>query len=449
MPRFAHHPDAISHDHGTDKISRKMNDEIIPGMMKNPQVRDGKFHFEDTEDEEEHNPEWEDWMDQSGMNDKIRELGELQLQGADVYMSTFSQLKNYTFFNQVSHWFYPFDLNHTDLLPISKDFGPDHLSPLTLIVQSDTFCNSDKFSFCLTFAQMPQNMKEKNIQAIQEQTQMDEEQKNIMKEMMSHPRTSKSISRQYIQDLYRFYKIWGNKHPNQEIDIFKPSIELWNSSFTASAFKNLDKMKEIADFFFLKGYEDKAENIFQLLIDKGHESAEIYQKLGYICQKTNRPSQAITLYERADLLSPEQLWTLRHLAQCYKREHDYKKALFYFKKVEKASPDLHKVEYLEKNPIHARRAIGWCYFILGKYEEALKYYNLLLQEKFPTKQDWMNAGHTYIGLKQYSEAIIHYNKAKELCESHSVFLKIFNEDKPQLLQLLPEEDLNIILELLV
>ena len=457
----------------TDKISRKMHDEIIPGMMKNPQIREGKFRFDETEEGEEQNPEWEEWMDKSGMNEKIRELGELQMQGADVYMSTFAQLKSYSFFNQVSHWFYPFDFNHTDLLTLSKDFGTDKLSALNLIIQSDTFCNSDKYSFCLTLAQMPPAMKEQNIQAIQMQTQMDDEQKNMLQEMLNRPRASKSVSRQYIQDLYRFYKIWGSKHPNQEKDIFKSVIAWWECPYTAPAFKDTDKMKNIADFFFQKEHEVKAESIYLTIIGDQTESAEIYQKLGYICQKSNRISQAIAHYERADLLSPDNAWTLKRLAQCYKRKRNYEKAVFFFRKVEQTSPDnlknmlqigecliklekyeealpyLHKVEYLEKAPNNARRAIGWCYFIQGKYEEALKYYNQLLQEESPAKQDWMNAGHIYIGLKQYPQAIEHYTKAKELCQSHTEFLDMFNEDKQQLLTLMPEEDLDITLDLLV
>lgn len=457
----------------TEKITRKMHEEIIPGMMKNPQIREGKLRVDEKEEGEERNPEWEEWMDKSGMGEKIRELGELQMQGADVYMSTFSQLKNYSFFNQVSHWFYPFDLNHTDLLALSKDFGTDNLSALSLMVHSDTFCNSDKYSFCLTFAQMPTAMKEKNIQAIQMQTQMDEEQKTILQDMINRPRAAKCISRQYIQDLYRFYKIWGSKHPNQEKDIFNPGIELWENPYLALAFNDTETMKNIADFFFEKGHGEKAGHLYQSLIDKGTESAEIYQKLGYICQKNHRISQAIVLYERADLLLAGNVWTLKRLAQCYKRTRNYEKALFYFKKVEQAAPDnlknilqigeclmkmhrhdealpyLHKVEYLEKSPENARRAIAWCFLIQGKYEDALKYYQLLLQEESPSKQDWMNAGHSYMALAQFQQAIIHYAKAKELCQSHTEFLEMFHEDKQLLLGFLTEEDLNITLDLLV
>lgn len=38
----------------------------------------------------------------------------------------------------------------------------------------------------------------------------------------------------------------------------------------------------------------------------------------------------------------------------------------------------YKVEFLETHPEKARRAIGWCYFMSGKYEEAVRMYDKLL-----------------------------------------------------------------------
>ena len=71
-----------------------MREEIIPEMMRNPRIgNSNKIGFDETEDSDDLNPEWENWIDKSGITDKLREMGELQMEGADVYMSTFSQLK--------------------------------------------------------------------------------------------------------------------------------------------------------------------------------------------------------------------------------------------------------------------------------------------------------------------------------------------------------------------
>ena len=68
----------------TEKIDRKMREEIIPEMMKNVNImRNMKFGFEET-DENDRNPDWEQAFEQSGLGDKIREMNDLQLEGADV-----------------------------------------------------------------------------------------------------------------------------------------------------------------------------------------------------------------------------------------------------------------------------------------------------------------------------------------------------------------------------
>lgn len=60
----------------TTKIDKKMREEIIPEMMKNAkQLNNPKFRFDESEEPEDRNPEWQEWMDKSGMTDKIKEMG--------------------------------------------------------------------------------------------------------------------------------------------------------------------------------------------------------------------------------------------------------------------------------------------------------------------------------------------------------------------------------------
>ena len=92
----------------TEKIDKKMREEIIPEMMRNVNImRNMKFGFEENPEENDLNPDWEKAFESSGLGDKIREMNELQLEGADVYMSTFAQLKTYPFFKEPYNWFYP------------------------------------------------------------------------------------------------------------------------------------------------------------------------------------------------------------------------------------------------------------------------------------------------------------------------------------------------------
>ena len=96
----------------TEKISKKMQEEILPEMMKISPLMKDKMDTENllnTDEWNEENPEWQEILEKSGISDKLKELSELQLEGADVYMSTFSLLKNFPFFSEPSNWFLPFE----------------------------------------------------------------------------------------------------------------------------------------------------------------------------------------------------------------------------------------------------------------------------------------------------------------------------------------------------
>lgn len=441
----------------TRKIDKKMREEIIPEMMKNPKLTSPKLNIDEAEEAEDHNPEWEEWIDRSGITDKLRELGELQMSGADVYMSTFSQLKSFPFFRKIPHWFYPFDSQYPDIAQLSIESNKQSMSVLNMLMNSDTFCNSDKYSFCFTLMQMPENQRQFLQQQLGANNEASEELKERFKEMSQYKVRAEFVSRQYIQDLYRFFKLWMRRHEIH--DIFEDSLDLWNKLMTEDALLNENYINKLADYLFTHDYLTEAGMLYDTSIELYNEkNAELWQKAGYIYQKIGSYERAIDYYLQSDVLVPDNVWNNRHLAQCYKREGNYDKALEYYKKVEQAQPDnlnlalqigqclmemqrydealayFFKVEYLDNKPLNARRAIGWCSFITGKYQEAKKYYDLLISEAKPSVQDWMNAGHLYYVLGDAEKAIEYYRKAQSLCGSHDEFIRLYLADKADLLK---------------
>ena len=457
----------------TTKIDKKMREEIIPEMMKNAKhLNDPKFRFDDVEDPEDLNPEWEEWMDKSGVSEKIREMGEWQMAGADVYMSSFAQLKSYPFFHHMPHWFYPFDLQQQELAPLQKDFERTEFTPLKLIAHSDYFCNSDKYSFCMAMLGMPEAMREASIHQMEEQARMHEEQRDKIEALMHKKAEASGISRQYIQDLYRFFKLW--RHHAEEEDIFQWKFNIWENPLLADALLQDNHTQELADYLLQKDYLEEALILYYKLCNAKTTQAEIYQKAGYILQKQKRYTEAILLYAKADVVATDNLWTNKHMAQCYKLYGDIETALKYYRKVEAVQPDnlnialqigqcltrlenytealsyFYKVEYLEKNPDNARRAIAWCSFLTDKYEESLKYYGLLTQQTNAKAEDWMNTGHVHLVLGNTQEAYMHYRKAREYYTSHSKFIKDFQADHTILIAKgLTAEDILITLDSLI
>ena len=104
---------------------------------------------------------------------------------------------------------------------------------------------------------------------------------------------------------------------------------------------------------------------------------------------------------------------------------------------------------LDKTPANAQRAIGWCYFMTGKYEDALRFYRKLQETDEVQLSDWLNAGHVYLASNRIPEALECYRKAEADCKTHEDFIKIFLADKEALQeQNVPEDNLYLIPDML-
>ena len=454
----------------TEKIDKKMREEIIPEMMKNVSImRNMKYGFEENMDEDDRNPDWEKAFEESGLGDKIREMNELQLEGADVYMSTFAQLKSYPFFQNPHNWFYPFDMQHSSII---REFG---LKPtgdnaiLSLILQSGFFCNSDKYSLCFTMAHIPQAQRNMMLSQMTSQDLnelMDESKSSGLRQYAQRPDV---ISNQYIHDLYRFFKLSQRRHEFR--DIFKEEIALHRIPALKDILRKPDLLVTIADFHFRKEHPAEALGIYQEVIDMNYADADIFQKTGYCLQKEKRYKEAISAYRKADVLKPDHIWTIRHLATCYRQLRDFASALEYYRKVEAMQPEnrnvtffigsclaeqeryeealqcFFKLDLMENDCIKAWRAIGWCSFVSGKSEQAMRYYEKVLALK-PIATDYLNAGHVALRLGNMEKAAELYGKAASESGNRETFLDIFDKDKETLIKLgIDENDIPLIRDL--
>lgn len=454
----------------TEKIDKKMREEIIPEMMRNVNImRNMKFGFEENPEENDLNPDWEKAFESSGLGDKIREMNELQLEGADVYMSTFAQLKTYPFFKEPYNWFYPFDMHHSSII---KEFGfkpTGDNAILSLILQSGFFCNSDKYSLCFTMAHIPQSQRTMMLSQMTSQdldALMDESKSSALRQYAERPDV---ISNQYVHDLYRFFKLSQRRHEFR--DIFKEEIALHRIPALKEILCKPELLITIADFHFRKEHPAEALELYKELIALNHANADIFQKAGYCLQKEKRYKEAIDAYLKADVLKPDHVWTIRHLATCYRQIRDFASALEYYKKVEAIQPESHnvlfyagsclaeleryeealqyffKLDFIESNCIKAWRAIGWCSFVNGKYEQAMKYYEKILTSK-PLAADYLNAGHVAWRTGKIEKAAELYSKAALEYGGQEIFREMFGKDKETLVrQGISEKDIPLMMDL--
>lgn len=445
----------LLHSQETEKINKKMREEIIPQMLKNvSKLRNMKIDLEELE-ENDLNPDWERNIENMELEEKMREMTELQLEGADVYMSTFSQLKGYPFFKELPNWFYPFDESHSLIV---QEMGLDSEtknSIFHMVLNSAFFCNSDKYSFCFTLSQISKEQREMMLGQVPTQEQMDFIKENSPLSMGQRSESAKTISNQYIQDLYRFYKLGQRRLEFR--NIFQERITLYNLPLLKQVADNAEFLRPIAEFLFRKERYIEALEIYRLLTEKGQADAYIYQKIGFCLQKEKHYEEAIDAYQKADMLIPDHVWTLRHLATCHRLLKHASTAAEYYQKVEKIQPDNHsvlfyigsslaesgqyeealqyffKLNFLANNNVKAWRGIGWCSFATGKYEQAMKYYHKIITDK-PQAIDYLNAGHVAWVSNQTEKAVELYEKALALCPDRGAFMEMFDRDLETLLK---------------
>ena len=441
----------------TEKIDKKMREEIIPEMLKNvSSMKNMRFGFEESDEENnDMNPDWEDAFEKSGLGDKLREMNELQLEGADVYMSTFAALKNYPFFREVHNWFYPFSKQQSNVLKAMKQAGNQGGSLLDLILQSGFFSNSDKYSLFFTIHQLPQSQQDMMLSQLNEQQVAELAEKSNVETMKKFNERPGTVSNQYLHDLYRFFKLYPG-HLDFD-DIFTSALDFHNLPILQPYVSDEESLTTIAEYYLRKNYFLDALTIYNRLSDANQESDILFQKIGYCKQMNGDIQGALEAYLHADLINPDSKWVIRRIAGCYRTLKQPEEALKYYHRYEAFNPDdlsiqicighchlelknynealkyYFKVDYLDNKSTKAWRPIAWCSFLTGKYDQARNYYKKIMDNQ-PNTQDFLNAGHTEWALQNIKGALAFYKKAVEKeSGDFSKFQEQFNQDIPDLL----------------
>lgn len=434
----------------TEKITKKMQEEILPEVMKISPLLKDKMDADsllNTEEWGEENPEWQEILEKSGVSDKLKELSELQLEGADVYMSTFSLLKNFPFFSEFTNWFLPFDTQNS---AVNELFKTDDKTLITAFVNNNVMCNSDKYSFCLSILQMPESQRGMLKQSFKmEAEQLDEMSKD--EALLTPNVASKNISRLYIQDLFRFFKL--NPQHGDFADMFTFSLLMHRSYLFEILASNDDFKVNIAEYYFSKNHYSQALELFEKIQHEMTPTAALYQKIGYLYQQTSQFPLALEAYLKSDLIQTDDLWTVRKIALCYRLMGDFEKALEYYIQADYLKPDqlnvlmqighcnvelgkfkealniYYKLDAIGGDNVKVWRAISWCSFISGNIQQA-DYYVRKLIDNEPTTHDYLNAGHISWCEHRLTEAIEFYRLSLGLQQnSWELFLEAFNEDK--------------------
>lgn len=438
----------------TDAVTKRMQEEILPEMTKmgsalHDKLRDGE------EISEEFNPEWQNMMENADFSVKMQQFSDMQLEGIDVYMSTFSSQKGYPFFNEFYNWFLPFHTSHSSLRDL---FGPNPLEGskvLDAVLNSDYLCSSDKYSFCFNLLQVPANYRSTMSNQMNADSEAFEEVRKSNMGMNNKYRLEMTSNR-YIQDLYRFYNL---HHRRMDFENpFTTPLDFHKTNSLGNLVRSEAALRKIAMLYFKNKHYEQALAVFVELTGLCPTEAELHQKCGFCLQQLNHQEQALKSYLQADLIQSDSLWTLKRIAATYRHQKNPSKAMEFYRRAEQLAPGdttlilnmghafveagdyaealnvYFKAEVLSESSDKTHRPIAWCSFMCRKYDQATKYYNKILDKK-PTIEDFLNAGHVEWCKGSPMKAVEIYKHG--IRTTHTIlpdFLELFKKDSPELIR---------------
>ncbi|MEA3504873.1 MAG: tetratricopeptide repeat protein [Bacteroidota bacterium] len=267
---------------------------------------------------------------------------------------------------------------------------------------------------------------------------------------------NKTIYVQYIQDLYRFFKL--NPFRDNFRDVFTLKLDTHNTESFCIMVKDNGVIRNIAEYYFQYDHYQEAIKIYHYLNREGVADVEVFEKSGYCYEKVCNYEAAIKHYKRAELFDSNRIWNLKKIAFCYKKLGQYDNAIKYYKEIATLDTEdfatqvalgnsflkmrqfkialeyYYKVEVLAPQNHKVKRPLAWCAFVTGKLSEARRYYNELLSEK-ENRYDLMNLGHVEWCEGNIEKAVELYKKSINHTEGSLVsFLTGFYDDKKYLIE---------------
>jgi Tfp pilus assembly protein PilF len=442
----------------TEKLSRRMNEEILPKVVKlKPRIEEkldlDKILGENTE--EGQNPDWSEMFRGSEeMFKTMEELTNLQMEGSDIYMSAFSGLKQFDFFRELRNWFIPFYPDHEAVDSIFRDeiLGPGINELAEALYKTPFICNSDKFSLILNMKYLPADQKTMMLKVFRMELEGLEQMKydNELTDPAAIFRTGVA---QYVQDLYRFFKL--SDFRKEFDDLFTGRLDIYNSAFYREACGLSADDRSMADYFFSKEYYEDALALYLTILSVVTDDAELFEKAGYCYQMAGEYDKALEKYSMASIIEPH-TWTLRKTGLCLRRLGRSAEALDAYRRALQNEPDdlntilmtahccldtgnfdealrhYFRIEYESPGNSKVLRPIAWCYLVTGKYAEAEKYFERL-SETGLSHYDMINMGHLALCQGRITKAAAHYINAVAGGEmTTEAFLAAFNDDIPVL-----------------
>lgn len=274
--------------------------------------------------------------------------------------------------------------------------------------------------------------------------------------LLSTPANDQRIFTQYIQDLYRFYKLYPFRA--DFCDVFNLSWDISKSVLFPVLKAEPSILCDAATFLFEKERYPEAIPLFIYLLENHEPNQILIEKLAYAYQVSDDFENALVYYKKAELFDTNRLWCLKKIIYCLRQLQRPEEALQWCTEALAVEPDdiyVHtmagncyldlkqysealnhyfRVEFLAPDNKKVLRPIAWCSFVQNKLDIARNYLHTILSLS-PSAHDYINAGHVEFCLGKKFEALELYRKSLSTGEiSIQKFREILIMDKDFLIQ---------------
>ena len=398
----------------TEKDNEKLQRDIMPYLVEGSNITIGRLGIVEKEEDSLENILNQDAEDKrmEQMEEKVRKMMEMQKQGSDIYFGGFRQMKRFPFFNDLANWFTPFYIDHPALRTTIERIGQPNI--LQTITNQGNFCESDKYSLAFAMEsiinQIPGNIKE----------MMGSEGAFAPMGTTLDKSNPTYICRAYIQDLYRFFRLYRSSN-----ELINPFIDNHKSSFVADTFffvyksfigTGLDEYKMRLALYLYK--HKNMDKLVELMSTFHVEDANYNILMGYINLYFGKPDVAYQIFNMVLQEDTENQWALKGMARAAMDCEDYDTAEHTYSQLLRLEPDninyavkrcvtllkteryaeareeLFRLDYQYPDNMNVKRVFAWTMLLDKSLDKASQLYDRILSDT-PMAEDYLNSGYCW------------------------------------------------------
>lgn len=428
-----------------EKDHEHIQRNIMPDIMRNSNLTISRFGIQEKEEDPTDrilgNSDEDEKMEQMEAN--IQKMMSMQQQGSDIYFGGFRQMKRFPFFSQMANWFMPFYIAHPALRATVDKLGPSRF--LDVLMERGSFCESDKYSLALAMSAVIDRIPKNMLEMLNSDEAVGIGASDIDTQSPAY------IRRMYLQDLYRFYRLYGGA-----AHLLNPFKDDGKSEFYADAFffeykifiqTGLDARKgALATYLFRHHRYDQLQ---ELLPTFYADTTQYHTLTGYSCLHHGYLSVAAENFEHALNLQPDNEWAQKGKARTAMEMEDYETAvdaydalllaqpgnisfeisraiaLLKLDRTKEALESLYRLDFEHPDNDNVKRVLAWTLLCDGNAAKAANLYEQLFSNA-PSAEDYLNAGYADWLLGNIASAIDRFRQWKNL--RHADLADEFDKD---------------------